>query len=59
MNKYGFNFDGYIEVLAKTEEEARELVDELLGYTSYQTDHSESFSIDNIVLNDVEEDENG
>ncbi len=56
---YTFAFSGQISVVASSEAEAFDKVDDLLGYTAYINDNSEDYSIDDIECvdeEDIEED---
>ena len=55
--KYTFSFEGQICVIANTEEEAYELVDELIAPTPYASDHSEDIGIYSIDLIDTDDEE--
>ncbi len=44
MNTYTFNFSGDITVKAETEEEARELAEDLVSPTAYASVHCEDGS---------------
>ena len=55
MNNYTFSFGGYIIVKAETEEEARELADELVAPVPYVYDNCEDISVCELELDDVEE----
>lgn len=56
MNQYTFSFQGELIVEAETEEEARELANELLATTAWVGDHCVDHSIYEIELTDVDED---
>lgn len=56
MNQYTFSFQGELIVEAETEEDARELADELLATTAWVGDHCVDYSIYEIELTDVDED---
>lgn len=56
MNQYTFSFQGELIVEAETEEDARELADELLATTAWVGDHCVDHSIYEIELTDVDED---
>ena len=55
MNIYTFSFSGDITVKAETEEEARELADELVAPTSYACDNCENISVYELELTDIED----
>lgn len=55
MNKYTFSFSGSIIVEAETEEEARELADELVAPVPYVYDNCEDISVYELELVEVEE----
>ena len=55
MNKYTFSYSGNITVIAETEEEARELADELVAPTAYASDNCEDISVYELELTEVEE----
>ncbi len=55
MNRYYFSFSGELIVDAETEEEARELADELLATTAWVGDHCVDHSVYEIELTDVED----
>lgn len=54
MNQYSFSFQGELIVEAKTEEEAREIADELLATTAWVGDHCVDHSIHEIELVDAD-----
>lgn len=56
MNQYTFSFQGELIVEAETEEDARELANELLATTAWVGDHCIDHSIYEIELTDVDED---
>jgi len=57
MNTYTFGFSGEITVKAETEEEARELADELVAPSSYAYDNCEDISVYELELTEVESEE--
>lgn len=56
MSQYTFSFQGELIVEAETEEDARELADELLATTAWVGDHCVDHSIHEIELVNVDED---
>lgn len=54
MSQYTFSFQGELIVEAETEEDARELADELLATTAWVGDHCVDHSIYEIELTDVD-----
>ena len=55
MKKYTFSYSGDITVKAETEEEARELADELVAPTAYTADNCEDISVYELELKETEE----
>ena len=57
MNQYTFVYQGEVIVEAETEEDARELADELIAPTAWASDHCVDHSIYEIDLIDVDYDD--
>jgi len=55
MKEYTFIFNGEVTVLAETENDARELAEELIAPTPYAYYHAEDISIYEVDLTDVED----
>ena len=57
MNRYYFSFSGELIVDEETEEEARELADELLATSAWVADNCVDHAVYEIELTDVEDEE--
>lgn len=57
MKAYTFTFSGNVTVKADTEEEARELADELVAPTAYASDNCEDISVYELELTETEDEE--
>ena len=57
MKQYTFTFGGEIVVEAESEEEAYEIVDDLVAPTAYAGDNCINITVDNIECIDQTEDE--
>ena len=53
--RYEFVFGGEITVIADSEQEAYEMVDEFVAPTAYAADHCESITVNNIELVNTED----